>query len=124
MRLLPAVLLAILLLAGCGSDTPEAQIRDQAVGYINDLRDGDIAGACERTVDPGDCVATFRAAELAVGGRDELIVAAGIDDETVKKAQDAKITVDGDTASIKGSSRDMEVERTGGEWKLVLPDMQ
>jgi hypothetical protein len=129
MRIVPLVLVAGLLVAGCGSSSKSsdngsdaAAVKQTVVDYAKALESSDTAKACS-------LISAAQKKKIEAAGKCEDVVAQGIKatgTDPYKNAQVGNATVSGSSAdvswtvSVKGRSLTVKqhMVKEGGQWKL------
>jgi len=112
------VLLAVfpLALVACGGRSPESEVRDTARAVAEAVTSPHPERACKHMLDREACVG---AVAVANSLHIEVSAAVGMPDDWRSKLRDARISVDGDTATIADWTGDGEpgrYVRRNGEW--------
>jgi hypothetical protein len=127
MRRTAIVLAAGLVLAGCGgssSGSPEEEVKDLYVDFVEALIDEETGDACAMTTDVGSCLGAIAFAQgfLGESGYESILP-----DDWRDSIEDAEVTFsDDDHATIPPLTEDeepTEFVREEGEWKLVMEDL-
>lgn len=109
------------LLAGCGGQTPEDQVREVMIKSIEAAKSDHPSSMCPYTTKPEECMQGIVMAK-AMGMDVDEIIKGSLPKDWRKQAKKAKVTINGDKATMssifKGEKSDNFVKKDG-TWLTV-----
>jgi hypothetical protein len=120
------VLAACLVVAACGGSggSPEEEVKDVYVDFVEALADEETGDACALTTDVGSCLGAMALAQGFLGESDFESI---LPDDWREQIDDAEVTfTDDDHATIPplpGDEEATDFVRVDGDWKLVMEDL-